>query len=101
MKWIWGSLLALGLFGIGYYLSTSNKPVAKSAVQNIIVKPSPTINTSNSNIYGSPSYYDEDMDCSDFDTHDEAQEFFEENDPDYDPHRLDRDGDGVACETLP
>lgn len=40
-----------------------------------------------------------DYDCSDFGSHSEAQEFFErEGGPDYDPHRLDRDGDGYACE---
>ena len=43
-----------------------------------------------------------DYDCSDFSTQDEAQEFFEsEGGPDDDPHNLDRDGDGIACETLP
>ena len=43
-----------------------------------------------------------DYDCSDFSTHDEAKEFFEsEGGPDADYHNLDRDGDGVACETLP
>lgn len=40
--------------------------------------------------------------CSDFDTWSEAQSFFEsEGGPDSDPHRLDRDGDGVACQSLP
>ena len=43
-----------------------------------------------------------DYDCSDFSSHDEAQEFFEsEGGPDEDYHNLDRDGDGVVCETLP
>lgn len=43
-----------------------------------------------------------DYDCSDFSTQDEAQEFFEsEGGPDDDYHNLDRDGDGVACESLP
>ena len=43
-----------------------------------------------------------DYDCSDFSTQEEAQEFFEDKGgPDDDPHNLDRDGDGVACETLP
>lgn len=41
-----------------------------------------------------------DMDCSDFRTQREAQEFYESQGPG-DPHRLDRDNDGVACETLP
>jgi len=43
-----------------------------------------------------------DYDCTDFSTHSEAQDFFEsEGGPDEDYHNLDRDGDGVACESLP
>lgn len=42
---------------------------------------------------------EEDRDCSDFDTQREAQRFFEANQPG-NPHGLDRDGDGVACESL-
>ena len=42
-----------------------------------------------------------DYDCSDFSTQEEAQEFFEdEGGPDEDYHNLDRDGDGIACESL-
>ena len=41
-----------------------------------------------------------DKDCSDFSTQAEAQRFFEQAGPG-DPHRLDGDGDGVACESLP
>jgi len=40
-----------------------------------------------------------DMDCADFSSHGEAQDFFEANEPG-DPHNLDRDGDGIACESL-
>ena len=40
-----------------------------------------------------------DMDCTDFSSHDEAQEYYEGQDGD--PDGLDRDDDGVACETLP
>jgi hypothetical protein len=47
-----------------------------------------------------PEYEDRDYDCGDFSTHAEAQDFFE-NAGAGDPHRLDRDGDGSACETLP
>ena len=40
--------------------------------------------------------------CSDFDTWSEAQSFYEsEGGPTSDPHRLDRDGDGIACQSLP
>ena len=43
-----------------------------------------------------------DRNCSDFDTWAEAQAFFEsEGGPESDPHRLDSDGDGIACESLP
>lgn len=41
-----------------------------------------------------------DKDCSDFSTQAEAQRFFDAHGPG-DPHRLDGDGDGVACEGLP
>jgi micrococcal nuclease len=41
-----------------------------------------------------------DKDCGDFSTHAQAQAFFEAAGAG-DPHRLDRDGDGLACETLP
>lgn len=48
----------------------------------------------------SSTYYDE-YNCEDFKTWEQAQEVFEsaggiENDV----HRLDRDGDGIACENL-
>jgi hypothetical protein len=44
----------------------------------------------------------EDRDCSDFTTQEEAQVFFEqEGGPAEDPHNLDGDNDGRACETLP
>ena len=44
----------------------------------------------------------QDRNCGDFDTWQEAQEFYEsEGGPTEDPHRLDRDKDGVACESLP
>ncbi|MBB4060263.1 endonuclease YncB(thermonuclease family) [Salinibacter ruber] len=42
----------------------------------------------------------EDRDCSDFDTQPEAQRFLERHQPG-DPHGLDGDGDGEACESLP
>ena len=43
-----------------------------------------------------------DRDCPDFATQEEAQRFFlAAGGPDSDPHRLDGDHDGIACETLP
>jgi len=44
----------------------------------------------------------EDKDCSDFATQEEAQAFFtSQGGPGSDPHRLDGDNDGIACESLP
>jgi len=43
-----------------------------------------------------------DRDCGDFSTQAEAQRFFiAQGGPEYDPHRLDGDGNGRACERLP
>ena len=46
------------------------------------------------------SYESGDRDCGDFSTHRQAQAFFEAEGLG-DPHGLDRDSDGIACETLP
>ncbi len=44
----------------------------------------------------------EDKDCKDFISQWEAQEFFEKHGgPAFDPHGLDRDKDGIACENNP
>lgn len=42
-----------------------------------------------------------DRDCSDFNTQRQAQHFYEKHNPSRDPHRLDADHDGIACEDLP
>ncbi len=43
-----------------------------------------------------------DMDCTDFESWEDAQQFFESTGgPDADTHGLDRDGNGIACESLP
>ncbi len=43
-----------------------------------------------------------DRNCGDFDTWQEAQDFFlSGGGPEEDPNRLDQDGDGVACQALP
>ncbi len=42
-----------------------------------------------------------DKDCADFSTWRQAQNFFKKHGgPKYDPHRLDGDNDGIACEAL-
>lgn len=47
-----------------------------------------------------PTFAQRDMDCADFRSWREAQDFFERSGPG-DPHGLDRDNDGIACESLP
>jgi endonuclease YncB( thermonuclease family) len=42
-----------------------------------------------------------DRDCGDFDTQRAAQRFFLNHNPKADPHGLDGEGDGVACESNP
>lgn len=39
-----------------------------------------------------------DKDCKDFDSRKQAQKFFKKHDPQDDPHNLDADNDGKACE---
>ena len=46
-----------------------------------------------------PSIAQRDMNCSDFRNWREAQDFYESQGRG-DPHGLDRDNDGIACETL-
>lgn len=44
----------------------------------------------------------QDRNCDDFDSWREAQDFFEaEGGPENDPHGLDGDNDGIACESFP
>ena len=44
----------------------------------------------------------QDRNCGDFETWQEAQSFFlSEGGPSEDPHRLDGDGNGIACQSLP
>ena len=47
-----------------------------------------------------PASAQADRDYSDFRSQREAKDFFEQSGPG-DPYGLDRDNDGVACETLP
>ena len=46
-----------------------------------------------------PALAQSDMNCSDFSSWQEAQDFYERAGPG-DPHGLDRDNDGIACEGL-
>jgi len=83
----------LGLWG-SCPLNIPNPTVkqAKPPVQKINQAPVQT----------STSYAGGNKDCSDFATHASAQAFFiSQGGPASDPHRLDADKDGLACESLP
>jgi hypothetical protein len=70
------SLLVLGGLGVS------------TAVQPAAAAPSAT------------AAYFHDRDCADFSSQRQAQRFFERHNPGRDPHRLDADNDGIACEDL-
>jgi hypothetical protein len=55
-------------------------------------------NTSNANSSNFPACVDTDCDCSDFSSQQQAQRILEAFSGD--PHRLDGDGNGIACESL-
>ena len=103
MTWLkqnWITILGLGLLiggGALWLTSDSDQPAAsgRSFYPNRYERTDDPSTERSYEDYG-------DYDCTDFSTQDEAQEFFDENggtDDDY--HNLDRDGDGMACETLP
>jgi hypothetical protein len=52
-------------------------------------------------VLAQPAVAFRDRDCADFNTHAQAQRFFKKHNPSRDPHGLDGDNDGVACEDLP
>ena len=80
---------------------TSTATAVPTAIATPTTTPSPTSTTTPlPTMTPAPPF--EDRNCSDFDTWQEAQDFFlSEGGPEEDPHRLDRNRDGVACESLP
>lgn len=87
-----GTLIGIGIIGGGIWWLSSSSNSSNSYPYERSDNPSQMRSYSD---YG-------DYDCSDFSTQEEAQGFFEdEGGPDDDYHNLDRDGDGVACESLP
>ena len=69
------------------------------------VTPTPTATFPVGTRTGEPLRYDPfgpDRNCGDFDTWAEAQDFYEAaGGPESDRHRLDRDRDGIVCQSLP
>ncbi len=84
-----GVLILGALIGGGVWLYSGDDNTSSSYVRNDDYK-----TTRSYEEYG-------DRDCGDFNSQREAQEFFEEQGgPNEDFHNLDRDGDGVVCESL-
>ncbi len=77
----------------------TTQPTYKSVQQptTVPLQQNPQLQTSNQ---ATSVYSGGDKDCPDFSTHAEAQAFFESAGAG-DPHRLDGDYDGIACEKLP
>ncbi|MCR4324926.1 MAG: thermonuclease family protein [Candidatus Curtissbacteria bacterium] len=76
-------------------------PSPATGTSKVSPSPKPTA-TQKQPTTGTSTYTGGDKDCGDFSTHAEAQSFFvAQGGPSSDPHKLDQDHDGVACETLP
>lgn len=87
----------LGIWSIPNYVKENGFDT--SVVKDEYKQPS-TSDTSEGNLPYAPD--GPDRDCSDFTAQKDAQLFFKlAGGPEQDPHRLDRDGDGKVCETLP
>jgi hypothetical protein len=50
-------------------------------------------------LISTPAANARDKDCADFQNQKKAQKFFKKHNPKRDPHRLDADNDGIACES--
>lgn len=77
---------------------TTEKPKLKTTTTPTQTRSTPQ--TTRPKPRSTSTYTGGDKDCKDFATQREAQRFFESQRPG-DPHGLDRDGDGIACESLP
>ncbi|MFH1863167.1 MAG: thermonuclease family protein [bacterium] len=91
---LWGKCSTTQTTPAAQTAATSKPQPTKAAA---IATPKPAATSSSSGAYTGA-----DKDCPDFKTQAEAQSFFiSQGGPSKDPHRLDQDKDGVACETLP
>ena len=96
-KWVYWVIAGAIALALVYGFRISSK--RSSSVDSVTVSPPPvsdgkaTLDIPGRDV---PVF---DYDCDDFSSQSEAQDFFEEAGSG-DPHNLDRDGDGVACESL-
>lgn len=90
------SLLATACVGTG------QPTTAPTAAATPAPKSAPPPAPAKASDYAPPPCASSDCDCQDFKTQQEAQGFFIwAGGPAQDPHRLDADRDGIACESLP
>lgn len=102
MKNIIGGLVGLAVLGGGaWMLLTPDNSYEESAKDRIKMNALMDTFERTDNPTETRSSATGDRDCGDFSSQVEAQAFFEsEGGPGEDPHNLDRDGDGIACESL-
>ncbi len=98
-------VLIIGLMVISACGGSSPEPLTKSPIPtptkaSTVTQQSNTTSSTQSILRYDP--FGPDRDCGDFLTQKEAQAFFKAaGGPFSDPHRLDGDDDGIACELLP
>lgn len=92
-NWLIGGAVILAGIG-GIVLLNNNGSSPNTSTKNFPVR------NDDPKVERSYEEYD-DKDCSDFSSQREAQNFFEDQGgPATDYHNLDRDGDGIACESI-
>lgn len=87
---------AVGALALGANAMTDNEKVGERARHTSVAESDEDYSTARLQL----STGEPDRDCGDFSTQAEAQDFMDSEGPG-DPHGLDRDSDGEACETLP
>lgn len=93
-------IVSLSLLAAGCNETTTTSDTSSSFVETQSTSTTNYESMGDDDYSSTRSYSSGDRDCSDFTSQRAAQSFYESEGPG-DPHGLDRDGDGVACETLP
>lgn len=93
---------ALAIIGGGLIISSLTCWIAYSIGMSEPGETTPTAVTTEFSQFNGNDPNGPDCDCDNFRTHSQAQAFYEAaGGPQSDRHDLDRDRDGLACETLP
>ena len=109
MQWLWLFLLFFFLVGASFFVAnrvlqpSPSDYIQQDIQEQVQREPLPDYRGRTAEEYEryqEPSFVDKD--CSDFITQSQAQQFFiSEGGLSFDPHKLDGDNDGIACEWLP